>query len=99
MYQIKSGVHGLTDISPVGLAAAIHLGIALHNFGIQEYMPHSAETHAVFRPTYSFVDGGLMPGEGAGLGIDYDDALAESFPYQAAYLPVNRLTDGTVHDW
>ncbi|GIH06734.1 starvation-sensing protein RspA [Rhizocola hellebori] len=99
MYQIKSGVHGPTDISPVGLAAAVHLGIALHNFGIQEYMPHSADTHAVFRPTYSFVDGGLMPGEEPGLGIDYDDALAGSFPYQPAYLPVNRLLDGTVHDW
>jgi mannonate dehydratase len=99
MYQIKSGVHGPADISPVGLAAAVHLGIALHNFGIQEYTPHSAETHAVFRPTYSFVDGGLVPGEEPGLGIDYDDAVADSFPYQRAYLPVNRLADGTVHDW
>ncbi len=99
MYQIKSGVHGPTDISPVGLAAAIHLGIALHNFGIQEYMPHTAETHAVFRPTYSFVDGGLTPGEEPGLGIDYDDVAADGFPYQGAYLPITRLTDGTIHDW
>ena len=99
MYQVRSGVHGPTDISPVGLAAALHLGIAIHNFGIQEYMRHSAETEAVFRPGYSFVDGGLVPGESPGLGIDYDEELAKSYPYQAAYLPVNRLTDGTVHDW
>ncbi|GIH28703.1 starvation-sensing protein RspA [Acrocarpospora phusangensis] len=99
MYQVKSGIHGPTDISPVGLAAALHLGVAIHNFGIQEYMPHTADTDAVFRPSYRFADGALAPGEEPGIGIDYDDAAAERFPYQAAYLPVNRLMDGTVHDW
>ncbi|WP_246002411.1 D-mannonate dehydratase ManD [Allorhizocola rhizosphaerae] len=98
-YQIKSGIHGPTDISPVGLAAAVHLGIAIHNFGIQEYMRHSALTEEVFRPGYSFVDGGLVPSEEPGLGVDYDDDVAKNHPYEAAYLPVNRLTDGTVHDW
>ena len=99
VYQIKSGVHGPTDVSPVGLAAAVHLGVAIPNFGIQEYMKHSAETDEVFRPTYVFDDGMLVPGEAAGLGVDYDELLAESFPYQAAYLPVNRLLDGSMHDW
>ncbi len=99
VYQIKSGVHGPTDVSPVGLAAAVHLGVAIPNFGIQEYMKHSAETDEVFRPTYSFADGMLVPGEAPGLGVDYDEALAGSFPYQAAYLPVNRLLDGSMHDW
>lgn len=62
-------------------------------------MRHSAETDAVFRPRYSFVDGVLVPSEEPGLGVDYDEALAKRYPYRAAYLPVNRLTDGTVHDW
>ncbi|MGN7798260.1 D-mannonate dehydratase ManD [Leifsonia sp. 22587] len=99
VYQIKSGVHGPTDVSPVGLAAAIHLGVAIPNFGIQEYMKHSPETDELFRPGYSFADGLLIPGEEPGLGVDYDEVLAESFPYQAAYLPVNRLLDGSMHDW
>ena len=42
-YQIKSGMHGPTDISPVGMAAAMHLGLSIHNFGIQEYMKHGTE--------------------------------------------------------
>ena len=42
-YQIKSGMHGPTDISPVGMAAAMHLGLSIHNFGIQEYMKHGRE--------------------------------------------------------
>jgi mannonate dehydratase len=99
VYQIKSGVHGPTDISPVGLAAALHLGIAIPNFGIQEYMPHSAETDEVFRPTYRFTDGLLAPAEEPGLGVSYVDEAAAHHPYAQAYLPVNRLLDGSMHDW
>jgi mannonate dehydratase len=99
VYQIKSGVHGPTDVSPVGLAAAIHLGIAIPNFGIQEYMRHSSATHEVFRTTYTFADGMLAPSEAPGLGVDYDEAVADAYPYEAAYLPVNRLLDGSMHDW
>jgi mannonate dehydratase len=99
LHQIRSGLHGPTDISPVGMAAALHLGLAVHNFGIQEYMPHAPATGEVFRSTYRFADGLLHPGEEPGLGVTFDRAAAERFPYQAAYLPVNRLRDGTVHDW
>ncbi|NDL56021.1 D-mannonate dehydratase ManD [Phytoactinopolyspora mesophila] len=99
LYQIKSGIHGPTDISPVGMAAALHLDIAIHNFGVQEYMRHSPETLEVFRTSYRFSDGLLHPGDAPGLGVDYDEALAEKHPYEPAYLPVNRLRDGTVHDW
>ncbi|WP_406044513.1 D-galactonate dehydratase family protein [Micromonospora sp. NBC_00898] len=99
VYQIKSGVHGPTDVSPVGLAAALHLGIALHNFGIQEYMKHDRRTDEVFRPTYRFGDGLLIPGDEPGLGVDYADEVARAHPYAQAYLPVNRLLDGSMHDW
>ncbi|GAB3561362.1 D-mannonate dehydratase ManD [Spelaeicoccus albus] len=100
LYQIKSGFHGPTDVSPIGQAAALHLDIAIHNFGIQEYMRHSDDTLKVFRTCYTFEDGLLHPGVRPGLGVDYDDELAEAFPYSPAYLPVNRLqTDGAMHDW
>lgn len=100
VYQIKSGVHGPTDISPVGLAAAVHLGVAIANFGIQEYMKHAKETDEVFRPTYTFSGGLLNPGDEPGLGVGYDDAEAGAHPYASAYLPVNRLKlDGSMHDW
>ncbi len=98
-YQIKSGIHGPTDISPVGMAAALHLGLAIHNFGIQEYMQHGALTREVFGQSFTFTDGYLHPGEQPGLGVTLDRAAAERFPYQPAYLPFNRLKDGTVHDW
>jgi mannonate dehydratase len=99
VYGIRSGLHGPTDISPVGMAAALHLDLAVHNFGIQEYMRHSAETLEVFRTSYTFEDGSLHPSDNPGLGVDLDTDAAARFPYEPAYLPVNRLTDGTVHDW
>jgi len=99
LYQIKSGIHGPEDISPVGMAAAVHLDLALHNFGIQEYSGHTALTNQSFRHGYTFEDGHLHPGEEPGLGIVLDEELAAANPYDPAYLPVNRLRDGTVHDW
>lgn len=91
MYQIKSGMYDPTDVSQVGLAAAVHLGLAPHNFGIQEYMVHSGQTREVFGPTYEFAHGGLRPSEEPGLGIHFDEDLAAAHSYERAYLPVNRL--------
>jgi mannonate dehydratase len=31
--------------------------------------------------------------------VDIDEELAATHPYRPAYLPVNRLEDGTVHSW
>jgi mannonate dehydratase len=99
LHQIRSGLHGATDISPVGMAAQLHLDLTIHNFGIQEYMRQGAATNEVFRQTHTFSDGGLHPGDVPGIGVELDDDAAAGFPYQRAYLPVNRLRDGTVHDW
>jgi mannonate dehydratase len=99
LHHVRTGSHGATDLSPVCLAAALHFDLAVHNFGIQEYMPHSADTDRVFPHTYRFADGMLHPGEGPGLGVELDEALAATFPYQRAYLPTNRKLDGTVHSW
>jgi mannonate dehydratase len=98
-YQIRSGIHGPTDISPVGMAAGLHLDLAIHNFGIQEFMPHSADTYDVFPHAYTFRDGYLHPGETPGLGVTVDRKAAAQFEYRPAYLPVNRLRDGAMHDW
>ena len=99
LHQVRTGSHGATDLSPVCLAAALHFDLSVHNFGIQEHMPHSPETDRVFPHAYSFADGMMHPGEAPGLGVDIDEAAAAAFPYQRAYLPVARLMDGTMHDW
>jgi mannonate dehydratase len=99
MYHVRTGSHGATDLSPVCMAAALHFDISVHNFGIQEYMAHSAETDRVFPHCYTFENGWMHPGDAPGLGVDIDESLAESYPYQRAYLPINRKLDGTLHSW
>ncbi|WP_323847436.1 D-mannonate dehydratase ManD [Microbulbifer magnicolonia] len=99
LYKVRTGCHGATDLSPVTMAAALHFGISIPNFGIQEYMQHTAETLAVFPHGYHYGDGYLHPGEAPGLGVDIDEALAAQYPYRRAYLPINRLEDGSMHDW
>ncbi len=81
------------------MAAALHFGLSIHNFGIQEHMPHNEATDRVFPHKYTFERGFMHPGEAPGLGVDIDEALASEYPYVRAYLPVNRRLDGTVHDW
>jgi mannonate dehydratase len=99
LYNVKTGAHGATDMSPVCLAASLHFDLAIHNFGIQEYMRHSDETDRVFPHAYSFANGALHPGEKPGLGVDIDETLAAHYPYERAYLPVARKLDGTMHSW
>ncbi|MFZ0661133.1 MAG: D-mannonate dehydratase ManD [Acidobacteriaceae bacterium] len=99
LYNVRTGCHGATDLSPVTMAAALHFGLAVHNFGIQEHMPHTAETDAVFPRHYSFADGYMHPGDAPGLGVDLDEDLAAKYPYERAYLPINRKLDGTLFDW
>jgi len=99
LYGVRTGCHGATDLSPVCMGAALHFDLWVPNFGVQEYMRHTAETDAVFPHAYTFADGALHPGEAPGHGVEIDEALAARFPYRPASLPVNRLEDGTLHNW
>jgi mannonate dehydratase len=99
MYHVQTGCHGATDLSPVTMGAALHFDISINNFGIQEYMPHTRETDEVFPHAYTFKDGHFDPGDAPGHGVDIDEKLGAKFPYQRAYLPVNRKLDGTLWNW
>jgi len=99
LYHVRSGSHGATDLSPVCMGAALHLDISIPNFGIQEYMRHTDQTNEVFPHAYSYKDGYLHPGESIGHGVDINEELAARYPYKRAYLPVNRLEDGSMCNW
>jgi mannonate dehydratase len=100
LHQVRTGSHGATDLSPVCMGTALHFDLWVPNFGIQEYMRHTEETDAVFPHAYTFKDGYMHPGEAPGHGVTIDEALAAKYPYQRAYLPVNRLQhDGTLWHW
>ena len=98
-FGIRTAWHGPGDVSPVGHAANVHLGMNSHNFGIQEWSGFREESLEVFpgapelRRGYVYLNG--MPG----LGIDIDEEKAKKYPCAA---PVTmwtqtRVTDGTYH--
>ena len=99
LYQVRTGSHGATDLSPVTMGAALHFDTWVPNFGIQEYMRHTEETDAVFPHAYSFDDGYLHPGDAPGHGVEIDETEAAKYPYKPACLPVARLEDGTMWNW
>lgn len=99
LYQVRTGSHGATDLSPACMGAALHFDLWVPNFGIQEYMRHTDETDEVFPHSYTFKDGYLHPGEAIGIGVDIDEKLAAKYPYQPKQLPVARLQDGAMWNW
>lgn len=84
---------------PASLAAALHVDLSIPNFGMQEYMAHLPGYEEVFETSWTFEDGLMHPGDRPGIGVEFDEKAAERFPYERKYLPVNRLRDGSVHDW
>jgi len=99
LYQVRTGFHGATDLSPVCMGAALHFDTWVPNFGIQEYMFHSEQILEVFPRDYEFRAGRLHVGDTPGHGVDIDEALAARYPYQPRQLPVARLEDGSMWDW
>ncbi|MGE3284500.1 MAG: D-mannonate dehydratase ManD [Pseudonocardia sp.] len=99
LYGVRTGSHGAGDLSPVSLAAALHVDLTVPNFGIQEYMGHRDPAGEVFRTSYTFADGYLHPGTEPGLGVEVDEVAAARFPYDPRQLPTARRVDGSVHDW
>jgi mannonate dehydratase len=99
LYHVKTGFHGATDLSPITMGCALHFDTWVPNFGIQEHMQHSELTNDVFVHDYHFEQGYMYLGDKVGHGGDIDEKLAAKYPYQRAYLPVNRLEDGAMFNW
>lgn len=99
LYQVRTGSHGPSDLSPVCMAAALHFDLWVPNFGVQEFMGYFEQMLEVFPHNWTFEGGYMHPGDKPGLGIEFDEKLAAKYPYDPAYLPVARLEDGTLWNW
>lgn len=99
LHGVKAGPHGPSDISPISIAATVHLGMAVHNWGVAEYMGFPEKVHAAFPHAWSHAGGVLTPGDAPGLGVELDEKVLLSEPYTPAYLPTARRLDGSVLDW
>ena len=67
---------------PVEWAANIHLAAAIPNLLMAETIETGGAFHlALIRNTITWDDGFILPPEGPGLGIDFDEDLARAHPY------------------
>ena len=96
---MRTAYHGPGDVGPIGAAASAHVGMAIPNFGIQEWTPHPEAVRAVMTPALTFEAGYLKLSDAPGLGVDIDEEAAKKFPWQRKYLPAPRREDGSVHGY
>jgi mannonate dehydratase len=97
IFGVRTAWHGPGDVSPVGHAANVHLSVAIHNFGIQEWTPMSERLLEVFPGTPQVKNGYVYPNEKPGLGIDINEEKASRYPCHNV-LPewtLARIPDGT----
>ena len=99
VHGVQAAPHGPSDVSPIALAASLHLGAATHNFAIQEYMGYPDLVHEAFPHAWTCDAGVLPPGDEPGLGVSLNEDLLRSEHYETAYPPVARRRDGTLTDW
>ena len=100
IYNVRTAPHGAPDLSPVCLAAHLHLDTWAPNFGIQEFVGLGNEqSRRIFKQDVRIENGMAHVSEAPGLGIDFDEEAAKEYPYKRSYLPVSRLEDGTLWHW
>jgi mannonate dehydratase len=75
-FGVRSAWHGPSDVSPPGHAANAHLDLAIHNFGIQEYVDVSDPLREIFPGTPTVENGYMVVNEAPGLGVDLNESLA-----------------------
>ena len=97
-HQVRTAFHGASDLGVIGQAAAVHLDVAIPNFGVQEWMPfdQSEQICEVVGPPCRVEDGYAMPNETPGLGVEINESAAAKYPYRPAYMPLVRREDGTM---
>lgn len=98
IHGVRTAWHGPGDVSPVGHALNVHLDLASHNFGIQEWSGFNDVLQSVFPGCPELRHGYAYVNEKPGHGVDVDETLAAKFPCK----PVtetwtqSRLPDGSL---
>lgn len=97
-FGVRTAWHGPGDVSPVGMAANVHLDMACINFGVQEWAGRAGIEYDMFPGLPEVKTGYVYPNDQPGLGIGFDEQLAAKYPCtdENPEWTVSRLPDGTV---
>ena len=111
-FGVRTAWHGPGDMSPMAHAANIHLDLAAHNFGVQEWSgtePPNSVIQEIKGPRDALLDvfpglpefrqGFVYPNDKPGLGIDLNEAEAAKYPCEHGVTTwtQTRLRDGSLH--
>lgn len=97
-YQVRTAWHGPNDLSPIGMAAQMHLDLAISNFGIQEFMGFNEAEQEVFPGCPQVRCGYAYLSDAPGIGVGFDEKAAAKYPANEQVdfgWMFSRLPDGT----
>ncbi|RKL66494.1 starvation-sensing protein RspA [Salipaludibacillus neizhouensis] len=80
IFGVRTAWHGPGDISPIGVAANLHLDISVSNFGIQEWTPMNQQLREVFPGGPIIKEGYAYLTDAPGLGVDFCEKAALAHP-------------------
>lgn len=100
VYSVKTAWHGPHDITPIGMAAQLHLDLATPNCALQEFGDVNELMHEIF-PGAPWSEGGYAyVNDKPGWGVDFNEELAAKYPAKGYVLGgglgfMARRPDGT----
>lgn len=97
-YQVRTAWHGPNDLSPIGMAAQMHLDLNCSNFGIQEFAGFNEAEEEVFPGCPQVRNGYAYLNDTPGIGVGFNEEAAKKYPavekVDYSWL-FSRLEDGT----